>query len=93
MDLPFDYVARRECRGLIFCAETHKVISRRLHKFFNIGELPETQAELIDITRPHIILEKMDGYLLHDRTRAYHAGTYTYLPGAPGGSDVWWRRS
>lgn len=55
--------ACRECRGLIFCAETHKVISRRLHKFFNIGELPETQAELIDITRPHIILEKMDGYL------------------------------
>jgi RNA ligase len=51
----------RECRGLIFNAETGEVISRRLHKFFNIGELPETQAEKVDITRPHIILEKMDG--------------------------------
>lgn len=40
-----------------------QVISRRLHKFFNIGELPETEPEKIDINRPHIILEKMDGYV------------------------------
>jgi RNA ligase len=29
---------RRECRGLIFDRESHKLLSRRLHKFFNIGE-------------------------------------------------------
>jgi len=42
-----------------------QVISRRLHKFFNIGELPETESERVDISRPHVILEKMDGYHAH----------------------------
>lgn len=41
-----------------------QVISRRLHKFFNISELPETEPEKVDIGRPHIILEKMDGYVM-----------------------------
>ncbi|KAL6079687.1 hypothetical protein QOT17_000802 [Balamuthia mandrillaris] len=55
---------RRECRGLIFSVETGEVIARRLHKFFNVGELEETEADRIDLTRPHVILEKMDGSLV-----------------------------
>jgi len=55
---------RRECRGIIFNADSGLVISRRLHKFFNIGELPETESERVDISRPHVILEKMDGCMV-----------------------------
>ena len=54
---------RRECRGLIFDKAGH-VISRRLHKFFNVNEREETLAENIDISRPHIILEKLDGSMI-----------------------------
>lgn len=33
----------RECRGIAFNTDTGKIISRPLHKFFNYGEMPETQ--------------------------------------------------
>jgi len=48
----------------MFEAESGKVIARRLHKFFNINELPETLPDTIDISRPHVVLEKMDGCLV-----------------------------
>lgn len=50
----------RECRGIIF-DKSGKLISRRLHKFFNVGEKPETLEHVIDIKQPHVILEKLDG--------------------------------
>lgn len=52
---------RRECRGLIFCNETGKVISRPAHKFFNVSEREETDISNIDISQDHIILDKLDG--------------------------------
>lgn len=58
---PFELI-RRECRGLVFDTETGRVISRRFHKFFNYGERAET-AE-IDLSRPHVILEKLDGSMI-----------------------------
>lgn len=54
----------RECRGLIFDKVTGKVISRRYHKFFNLGEKPEVQFAKIDWTSPHVILEKLDGSMI-----------------------------
>jgi hypothetical protein len=33
---------RRECRGIIFHAETGALLARRYHKFFNVNELDET---------------------------------------------------
>lgn len=51
----------RECRGLIFDAETEKVISRPFHKFFNVGERLETDVSEIDLTQEHILLDKLDG--------------------------------
>ena len=54
---------RRECRGLLF----HKdgtIMSRRLHKFFNVNERDETQFYEIDFNRPHVILEKLDGSMI-----------------------------
>ena len=54
----------RECRGTTFDARTGKVIARKFHKFFNIGERQETQPHLIDWARPHVRLVKADGSLM-----------------------------
>jgi hypothetical protein len=58
--------SRRLCadftRGLVFSKVTQKVISRRYHKFFNIGELPETAEDKIDLSKPHSILIKYGMY-------------------------------
>jgi len=54
---------RRECRGLIFDLEG-KLIARRYHKFFNVNERDETQMSAIDWTRPHRILDKLDGSMI-----------------------------
>ena len=54
---------RRECRGFLF----HKdgsVARRAFHKFFNLGEANETMPENIDLSKPHIILEKLDGSMV-----------------------------
>lgn len=52
---------RRECRGLIFCNKTKEIISRPFHKFFNAFEREEVLPNNIDLTKPHSILEKLDG--------------------------------
>jgi len=54
---------RRECRGLLFYPDG-RIMSRRLHKFFNVNERDETAAHLIDLGRPHVILEKLDGSMI-----------------------------
>jgi len=54
---------RRECRGLLFYPDG-RIMSRRLHKFFNVNEREETAAQRIDLSRPHVILEKLDGSMI-----------------------------
>jgi RNA ligase len=54
---------RRECRGLLFDKEGN-ILSRRLHKFFNINERDETQFNKIDFSQSHVILEKLDGSMI-----------------------------
>ena len=54
----------RECRGITFCAKTGRVMSRKFHKFFNLGERPETLPENVDFTQPHRYLEKLDGSMI-----------------------------
>lgn len=54
----------RECRGITFCDKTGKVISRKYHKFFNLGERPETLVHAVDFTKPHRFLEKLDGSMI-----------------------------
>jgi RNA ligase len=39
-------------------------MSRRLHKFFNVNERDETQHHLLDLSQPHVILEKLDGSMI-----------------------------
>jgi RNA ligase len=52
----------RELRGAIFCPETGEFINRRFHKFFNLGERED--MGVLDIRRPHVILEKLDGSMI-----------------------------
>lgn len=54
---------RRECRGLVFDMEGN-LINRRYHKFFNVNERDETAIHKIDWSRPHVILEKLDGSMV-----------------------------
>lgn len=54
---------RRECRGILFYPDG-RIMARRLHKFHNVGERDETQPHLIDLTQPHVILEKLDGSMI-----------------------------
>lgn len=58
----FDDPIRRECRGLKFGPDG-KVIARPFHKFFNLGEKPETTG--IDVTQRHIVMDKLDGSMIH----------------------------
>ena len=58
------YTLRRECRGLKFYPD-ETVAARPYHKFFNINERPETAANKIDLTQNFIVLEKLDGSMIH----------------------------
>lgn len=54
---------RRECRGLIFNTEG-KIISRPIHKIFNIGQIEETAPSNINWDDVMFIEEKRDGSML-----------------------------
>lgn len=60
----FDMMARRECRGIMFDSATGDIIRRPFHKFFNVNERDETQDHTIDMSQPHVILEKLDGSMI-----------------------------
>lgn len=51
----------REGRGLIFSTKG-KILSRPLHKFFNLGEREDSSN--IDFFRNHLIMDKLDGSMI-----------------------------
>ncbi|MFA5489708.1 MAG: RNA ligase [Candidimonas sp.] len=57
-------IMRRECRGLLFCSHSGKILSRRYHKFFNINEREEVLHNNILFSRRHHIMTKMDGSMI-----------------------------
>jgi RNA ligase len=59
----FNNPYEKECRGIIFY-EDGRIMARRLHKFFNVNERDETKVENIDFSKPHWILEKLDGSMI-----------------------------
>ncbi len=61
-DATFATAVARECRGLKF-APDGRILARPLHKFFNIGE--KQSAGEIDWSQPHVILDKLDGSMIH----------------------------
>lgn len=54
---------RRECRGITF-DKNGDILSRKYHKFFNVNEREETQIHRIDFSKPHYVLEKLDGSMI-----------------------------
>lgn len=56
---------RLECRGLKFCNRTGNLLARPFHKFFNINERPDTLYGFLDFSKPHRVMEKMDGTMVH----------------------------
>lgn len=54
---------RRECRGLIFDADSGKIVRRPYHKFFNLGEREETLNPPLSEHLP-TVLEKLDGSMV-----------------------------
>jgi RNA ligase len=58
------YAILRECRGITFDTVTGRCIARKFQKFFNLNQIPETQANVIDFTRPHVIMDKLDGSMI-----------------------------
>src|ERR1700691_2388683 len=53
----------RECRGITFSLDG-SVISRKYHKFFNLGERTETNFNKINLNIKHWFMEKLDGSML-----------------------------
>lgn len=53
-----------ECRGLIFCSRTGKILRRPYHKFFNLNEREDTQEEVVDLDRDHYVFDKIDGSMV-----------------------------
>jgi RNA ligase len=54
----------RECRGIKFYPDG-KIAARPYHKFFNVNEKDGVRLEDIDLNRNHIILDKLDGSMIH----------------------------
>jgi RNA ligase len=57
-------ILRREARGLIGDPRSGRVIGRRFHKFFNLGERDETRPDRVDLGQPHALLDKLDGSMI-----------------------------
>ena len=55
---------RRECRGIIFDAETGDILRRPFHKFFNLNEREDTSIENVDFLFSHAVLDKLDGSMI-----------------------------
>lgn len=59
----FDSVETIECRGIAF-DENGVVVSRPLHKFFNVGEKEDTQINEISKKTAVYFMEKIDGSMV-----------------------------
>ena len=62
VDSPKSHPVVMECRGLILDMDFN-VVSRSMDRFFNLGEVPESQAH-IDMDKA-IFYQKVDGSLIH----------------------------
>jgi RNA ligase len=60
----FDDIRRAELRGIKFHPDG-AIMARPFHKFFNVGEREHTQPHLLDFTAAHMIMDKLDGSMIH----------------------------
>lgn len=59
----------RECRGIKFCSTTGRILARPYGKFHNLGECEGWRTEDVDLTKPHVVLDKLDGSMVHTMIR------------------------
>lgn len=64
-DKLFHEPIERECRGIKFCSKSGKILARPYHKFHNLNEREDYRTENVDLSRPHVILDKLDGSMVH----------------------------
>lgn len=64
LETTFDCSVSREMRGIAFCPETGRIVSRPFHKFFNLNERDDTKIESLHFDVPHTIMEKLDGSMI-----------------------------
>ncbi len=62
-DETFDNEFTRECRGITFDKDG-KIISRPLHKFFNVNERESTQAHVLPWNTVTRVMDKRDGSMI-----------------------------
>jgi RNA ligase len=90
-----DAAMRRECRGLVFDSATGDLLSRPYHKFFNVGEKPETHVNKINPSTPHVILEKLDGSMIRpipipgSKYNEFRLGTKAGVTDVAMNAEVW----
>ena len=67
----------RAARGIIFDKTTCQVVARPFPKFFNLGEMPETELSKLPIEGVYEVTEKMDGSLgiIYYHGDAWHVAT------------------
>lgn len=61
----FNNSIERECRGIKFNTNTGFIIGRPYHKFHNLNERPAYSTENVNLENPHVILDKLDGSMVH----------------------------
>ncbi len=61
----FSDSVKREFRGIKFCLKTKKILARPFHKFFNLNERVSTSIQNLDFSKPHIVMDKIDGSMIH----------------------------
>jgi RNA ligase len=61
----FKHPIERECRGLKFDTVSGRLLARPYHKFHNLNERDGYRTEDVDLTRPHVVLDKLDGSMVH----------------------------
>ena len=80
----FDSAEALECRGVAF-DESGAIVSRPLHKFFNLGEKSWLTAEALGKQEIHAIYEKLDGSMI---ATAWIEGRLHWRSKKSFGSDV-----
>lgn len=61
----FNHPIERECRGIKFDTRTGEIIARPYHKFHNLGERDGYRTSDVNLSNPHVILDKLDGSMVH----------------------------
>lgn len=73
----WDEVTRR-CRGLILELDTGNLVARPFDKFFDLGEMPETEFDSIEWNQEYVVTEKYDGVLgiIFHHANSWNIATY-----------------